>query len=443
MVVVFIRKLSFLLLFLLLLLPLFLVSKAKASNSSPIYENIYLRVAPSNQDGVIDFYYKGKVGNWKKFNSLAVVAKNDRGLSNSQLDKVSFTSEQLTDGLQSRPDLTKAKFQFGTFNNGIQIYLIMEMDLGKPYVKLTAYKNASSADVNELSLSLVNGLEELVQKIQINGATYDALNCGTFSPGCSDPRTITDGSSFPLIKPDNRIIKLVGETGIKQLYFTDQDFSTTDKISLTVKTKGAKLTKSLATPSAQRKEEPWFDSLSLTRTPFNGDNNNWFVGIDTESLQTTQPPPIKEKRNLSFRVKFNGITNNAGNKQVAITVKQGTTTVLTKKVSVVGTSSGVYLGTLENLPGKVALDVYIKGPKQLTTKFTLPVGVETVDWSSEPLSGGDANNDDRVDSTDFALLQRDYLQSIVSAADFNYDVRVDSQDFAILQAGYLQPSSKP
>lgn len=437
------KKLSFFLLLILFLLPLFITSRAKASNTSPIYENVYLRVAPSSQDGVIDLYYKDKFGNWKKFNSLALIAKNDQGISNSQTDKVSFTSEQLTDGLQSRPDITRAKFQFGTFNNGIQIYLIMEMDLGKSYVKFSAFKNAGSADVSELSLSMVNGLVELVQKIQVNSVTYDSLVCGSFSPGCSDPRTITDGSSFPVIKPENRIIKLIGETGVRQLYFTDQDFSAADKIDLTVKTKGAGLTKSLATPSAQRREDPWFETLSLTRNPFNGDSNNWYVGVDTETTQSPSPTIVKEKRNLSFRIKFNGITKNVGNKQVAVTVKKSSEVVVTKKVNIAGTNSGVYLGTLENLPGKVALDVYIKGPKHLTGKFTLPIGVESIDWSSLPLKGGDANNDDRVDSTDFALLQRDYLRSIVSAADFNYDVRIDSQDFAVLQDGYLQSSAKP
>ncbi len=438
------KKLPLLLLLLILVvLPFFGVFPSSAQNNSPIFENIYLRVAPSASDGVIDLYYKNKVGNWKRFNTLTPLIKVGDSFESAQESKISFTAQQLTDGLSSKPDLTRVKFQFAPFKNGAHVYLLMDMELGKPYVKFSVFKNTGSSDIKEFSLAMTGGLEEFVQKIQVGGTSYIAPNCGTYSPGCSDIRTISDKQEFTLSKPDNKIVTLVGETGVKQLMFLDQDYLAGDKLVTSVKTSGAAKTKSVATPSASRKEEAWFDQIYYLRSPFSGDVNSWYFGIDSESTKQEVVSSPKEKRNLSFRLKFAGVERNAGVKQVTALVTEKKTKVLEKKLNLVGTSSGVYVGTLENLPGKVPLQVYIKGSNRLTTKFDLPVGVETVDWSLAPLLGGDANNDDRVDSTDFGLLQKDYLKNTASSADFNYDNRVDSQDFAILQAGYLVKASKP
>jgi hypothetical protein len=436
-------KLSKILLLLVILLPILLPVSSRAENTGAIYENIYLRVAPSNVDGVIDLYYKDKNGNWKKFNSITPLLKVGDSFESAQESKISFTAEQLTDGLSSRPDLTRVKIQFEQFQNGGHIYLLMDLEQGKPYAKFSAFKNVGSTDIKEISLAMTNGLEELVQNIKVNATTYQADKCNTYSPGCNDIRTITDKQEFTLVKPDNRIITLTGETGVKQLMFFDQDFQSNDKLVTQVNVKGASATNSIASPSAKRKEDPWFGTTYLVRSPFNGDTNSWYFGYDAESIKTTAKPVSKPKKNLSFRVKFAGIDKNVGGQRATITVKAVNTKVLEKKINLVGTSSGVYVGTLEDIPGDKALQIYIKGPKHLTSRFSLPVGVETVDWTLIPLKGGDTNGDDRVDSTDFGFLQRDYLQSITSVADFNFDTRVDSQDFAILQTGYQVRAPKP
>lgn len=437
------KNLPILLVLLILFLPLFFVPTTRANNTAPIFENIYLRVVPSDQDGVIDMYYKNKFGNWAKYNSLTVTTKNDQGESDSQTDQVSYVTEQLTDGLSSRPDLTKAKFQFNPMKNGSHIYLIMEMEVGKPFVKFSAFKNTDSAEVKEVAIAYTNGLQEFTQKIQINGLTYDSLACASYTPGCNDVRTIKDGAEVTLIKPGNRIMTLISEVGSKQLMFYDQELGPGDKLTAIVKTSGASKTKSLATPSAQRREETWFQTVKLARSPFNGDTNNWYFGINTESVLGVQSTVLKEKRNISFKIKFFGVEKNIGDQSIGVVVKNGASVVLNKKVTVVGTSSGVYVGTIENLPGKNNLEVYLTGPKHLTSKFGLPVGQESMDWTSTPLRGGDANLDGVVDSIDFALMQRDYLQNIVSVADFNFDIRVDALDFAILKNSYQSSSAKP
>ena len=426
------------------LLPFIRSPQTLAENTSAIFENIYLRVAPSSANGVIDLYYKDKQGNWKKFNSITPMLKVDGSFESAQESQISFTSEQLTDGLSSRPDLTRVKIQFGQFKNGGHIYLLLDLEQGKPYVKFSAFKNTGSTAIKEIALALTNGLEELVTQIKVNATAYKADVCNTYSPGCNDIRTITDKQEFTLVKPDNKIVTLVGETGVKQLMFFDQDYQTADKLVTTVNTKGASATKSLlASGSAQRKEEPWFGTTYLSRSPFTGDTNSWYFGIDADSIKGAVKPVAKEKRNLSFRVKLAGIDKNAGGKQALVTVKRQNSKILEKKVTLVGTSTGVYVGTLENIPGNTSLQVYVKGPKHLTSRFSLPIGVETVDWTTLPLKGGDTNGDDRVDSTDFGFLQRDYLKNVTSVADFNYDSRVDSQDFGILQASYLVRVSRP
>jgi hypothetical protein len=437
------KLLIFLLPIFIFLVPLVWATPISSVNTSVIFENLYLRVAPGTEDGVIDLYYKDKVGNWKKYNSLTVVLKAEGEELNAKDEKISFVAEQQIDGLSSRPDLVKVKFQYGTFKNGAQVYLMMEMEQSKPYVKFSVFPNAASNEITELGVISTNGLEDLVQKIKINGTTYEAGKCGSYSPGCTDIRTIADGQSFTLLKPDNKIITLEGESGLRQLIFFDQDFGSNDKVVTSVKTKGASGTNSSATSSAKRKEESWFQTTYLLRNPFDGDTNNFYFGVDLDSIKGSNAGKPKEKRNLNFRLKLAGVEKNIGARQVDVTVKSKKTTVFEDQIAIIGTSTGVYVGTMENLPGTTALEIFIHGPKHLTTRFVLPIGVETIDWTSQPLKGGDSNGDDRVDSTDFAMMQRDYLQNITSGADFNFDTRVDSTDFAILQAAYKVRAAKP
>ena len=97
---------------------------------------------------------------------------------------------------------------------------------------------------------------------------------------------------------------------------------------------------------------------------------------------------------------------------------------------------------LTNIPRK-DYDLWIKGPKNLAKV----VAVNTLNSDAHSvtalLPGGDANNDNSVDTTDFGVLVGVYGSDITvpgsgydATADFNGDGSVDTTDFGILVGNY-------
>jgi len=140
---------------------------------------------------------------------------------------------------------------------------------------------------------------------------------------------------------------------------------------------------------------------------------------------------------LKFSLKFQNVASDRGEK--AIKAKLGD--IFDGQISVKSDPNGVYQGKIENLNAGTYY-LKLKGPAHLTKRINavvIPDNQEAaLDVSSNPILGGEASGDDRVDSEDFARLQADYLATPTRNADFNFDNRVDSEDFAILQSNYLK-----
>ena len=93
---------------------------------------------------------------------------------------------------------------------------------------------------------------------------------------------------------------------------------------------------------------------------------------------------------------------------------------------------------LNNVPAGT-YDVGIKGAKWLRT--VVHITVPTTSPVNASLLGGDANDDNSVDTTDFGILVGAYGTSLGGAgyddrADFNSDLSVDTTDFGILVGNY-------
>lgn len=89
-------------------------------------------------------------------------------------------------------------------------------------------------------------------------------------------------------------------------------------------------------------------------------------------------------------------------------------------------------------------DIAIRNTHTLSNirrNYTLVNGVNTINMGE--LKEGDANGDDRVNSSDFLLLRGSYFKSVgqagfVDGADFNEDDVVNSSDFLLLRSNYFQ-----
>ena len=98
--------------------------------------------------------------------------------------------------------------------------------------------------------------------------------------------------------------------------------------------------------------------------------------------------------------------------------------------------------TLANLaPG--TWDIVVKGEHTLSNlrrRCALSDGLNLIDMGE--LREGDANGDDRVNSSDFLLLRASYFKrgdqpGFVAGADFNQDGVVNSSDFLLLRSSYF------
>jgi len=127
--------------------------------------------------------------------------------------------------------------------------------------------------------------------------------------------------------------------------------------------------------------------------------------------------------------------------QVPLTVTVGASTQVVNtdpsgNFSVGGLSPGTY-------------DITVKNAHTLSNirrGYTLVDGVNTINMGE--LKEGDANGDDRVNSSDFLLLRGSYFKStgqpgFVDGADFNEDGSVNSSDFLLLRQNYFQNGPLP
>ena len=148
--------------------------------------------------------------------------------------------------------------------------------------------------------------------------------------------------------------------------------------------------------------------------------------------------------NVAGTVALEGVYSQAGAALPNVTVQfraPGTTAPLfTRTVTLTPDSPVVGKGafTIANVPPGM-YDITFKAPNSLQT--TIPnVPISGMGYGPDVfLRGGDANNDNSVDSSDFGLLIGAYNSALAipgsgydASADFNYDGSVDSTDFFLL-----------
>ena len=151
------------------------------------------------------------------------------------------------------------------------------------------------------------------------------------------------------------------------------------------------------------------------------------------------------KASLRFKIKFQGVTTNAMDKRVSVTVKQAEKAVsgptLTKVLS---DANGLYLGEIVNIePG--IYDIYIKGESHLRQKFPdvhLNEGVNDFDLSSVTLKAGDFDDNNTINIRDVAAINAVRTDLDVTRNDENKIFDVDGNgiininDVAIVLSNY-------
>lgn len=159
---------------------------------------------------------------------------------------------------------------------------------------------------------------------------------------------------------------------------------------------------------------------------------------------TSTPTPVLVGT-LSFRLKFQGISHQAGNKNIRLILKQvGVEKYRFDSVSVSADTNGVYSGTISNItPG--TYDIFLKGPAHLQKEFaniTLNSGTNNFDWSATPLKAGDFDNNNILNITDISNLLSKYIALIVPVTTANQKFDIDGNnvininDISLVLANY-------
>jgi len=162
----------------------------------------------------------------------------------------------------------------------------------------------------------------------------------------------------------------------------------------------------------------------------------WFDGVKFERIQPAT---------LSLHLKFQGISHQAGGKNVRVILKQGDEEKYRfDSVTVNADANGVYSGTINDItPG--TYDVFIKAPAHLQKKFaniTLNSGTNTFDWSETPLKAGDFDNNNVLNIADINSLLSKYtaLTVPVTTENKNFDVDgnnvININDISLVLANY-------
>jgi hypothetical protein len=203
----------------------------------------------------------------------------------------------------------------------------------------------------------------------------------------------------------------------------------------------------------------WVDDAA--RIPELNDSNNTLLASMVVSAATTPTPvptqtpsptatagptatPIAQ---VNFNVKFQGITNQGSNKVVSVVVKNGSTVVASNSnVNVTSNSSGVYSGSLSNVPAGT-YDIVIKEQTHLSRKFAgvnIAGGSNNVDLTSKPMLAGDFDNNNALNISDIGQILSQYtaLSTPVSGSNAIYDIDNDGSinvvDVSIVLSNYTQ-----
>ncbi len=146
------------------------------------------------------------------------------------------------------------------------------------------------------------------------------------------------------------------------------------------------------------------------------------TGGSTPSPSPTPTPPVSPGAGtaaLNFKIKFQGITSQTGNKQVKVTFKNGQ---VFENINVTSNANGVYSGTVTNIPAGT-YEILVKGPVHLQKNLGSVTFAqnETVDkdWSGTILKAGDFDNNNELNIDDISDILVKFTALSVPVNDTN------------------------
>jgi hypothetical protein len=180
------------------------------------------------------------------------------------------------------------------------------------------------------------------------------------------------------------------------------------------------------------------------------ENTTYYFGIKSldaagniSTLSNVVSGKTTQKPSLSFRIKFQGLSTQLGDRKVKVTLKQADVVKYTfSDVNTTADAAGVYSGTVSNL-AIGTYDVYVKGPAHLKEKFAsvnLNSGPNSADWSGTEMKAGDSDGNNFINMVDIGMVIQDYYPKNVpgTLADFNLDGSVNSVDIGMVIENYYK-----
>lgn len=243
------------------------------SSIQPYFQNEYIRIWDSRVfPGIIDLFYIDQNGNWQQYNNIVPIARVNGVWANAELDKAIITKEFIS----STPQGQIVKYQFSPLSNGAHFYLLMTLTSGQKEVQFQVKLNADSAPVQALALGNYYGYAQLVRYLKINGTTYDALSY----PKPDPDGNYTLGRFTRYEYPTDNRVEFWGESGLKQFQYVDVPLSQQDEMVSEVR----------YTPWLPQQPAPgknWFETVHITRSPFDDTKSVWHFGYVPTIAQPT------------------------------------------------------------------------------------------------------------------------------------------------------------
>lgn len=186
------------------------------------------------------------------------------------------------------------------------------------------------------------------------------------------------------------------------------------------------------------------DGDSSSRTGSSGDSGGDASG--TQVVTDTKYVYLNPGT-LEFYIKFLGVDEKREDKSIRVELrKQEEEVHIYEDVVVSANSSGVYSGTLREVPPGL-YNIYIKNINHLQRSFeevNLVRGFNRWYWNNNQLIPGDLDADNDIDIEDVALFLAEYNEHDMDVTaeninyDLNFDNKIDRKDLTLLLENYQE-----